>query len=180
MDKARPELAHLGIFVWDLVAMERFYTDVFGLVVTDRGVGAVFRNNLVFMTGSADQHHQLVLASGRQPDAPSTVMQISFKVPALADLRSLRDKAVAGGASDVMGLNHGNAWSVYFNDPEGNRIEIYLDTPFHTPQPCGKPLNIEANEADLLEETRALVAGLSGSKPRQDYIDEMDGRLRGL
>ncbi|WP_292931372.1 VOC family protein [Novosphingobium sp. PASSN1] len=106
--------------------MERFYSDVFGLVVTDRGVGAVFRNDVGFMTGSADQHHQLVLASGRQPDAPSTVMQISFKVSDLADLRDLRDKALAAGASDAIGLNHGNAWSVYFNDPEGNRIEIYL------------------------------------------------------
>lgn len=124
--KARAALAHLGIFVWNLSAMERFYSDVFGLVVTDRGVGAVFRNDVGFMTGSADQHHQLVLASGRQPDAPSTVMQISFKVSDLADLRDLRDKALAAGASDAIGLNHGNAWSVYFNDPEGNRIEIYL------------------------------------------------------
>lgn len=180
MDKARPELAHLGIFVWDLAAMERFYSEVFGLVVTDRGVGAVFRNDLVFMTGNADQHHQLVLASGRQPDAPSTVMQISFKVKTLAELRALRDGAITAGASDVLGLNHGNAWSVYFNDPEGNRIEIYLDTPFHTPQPCGHPLRIEASESDLLEETRVLVAGLTGSKPRQDYVNEMDGRLRGL
>ena len=38
MGKPRPALAHLGIFVWDLGAMERFYAGVFGLVVTDRGV----------------------------------------------------------------------------------------------------------------------------------------------
>lgn len=174
---ARAALAHLGIFVWDLAAMERFYSEAFGLVVTDRGVGAVFRNDLVFMTGSADQHHQLVLASGRQADTPSTVMQISFKVSDLADLRDLRDKALAAGATDAIGLNHGNAWSVYFNDPEGNRIEIYLDTPFHTPQPCGHPLNLDIPEAELLEETRLLVGQLAGSKPRSEYISEMEGRL---
>lgn len=177
MAMARASLAHLGIFVWDLAVMERFYTEVFGMVVTDRGVGAVFRNDLVFMTGSADQHHQLVLASGRQPGAASTVMQISFKIDSLADLRDLRDNAVAGGATDAMGLNHGNAWSVYFNDPEANRVEIYLDTPFHTPQPCGEPLNLDISEAELLEETRLLVGGLSGSKPRSDYVTEMEGRL---
>ena len=51
----RPALAHLGIFVSDVDAMERFYTEVFGLVVTDRGVGKVFRNTLVFLSGAADQ-----------------------------------------------------------------------------------------------------------------------------
>ena len=157
--------------------MERFYSDVFGLVVTDRGVGKTFRNELVFMTGSADQHHQLVLSSGRQPGTASTVMQISFKVPALDDLRALRDRARASGSMDEIGLNHGNAWSVYFNDPEGNRIEVYLDTPFHTPQPCGEPLNLEQSDAELLEETRRLVGDLPGSKPRADYVEEMSKKL---
>jgi len=179
MGKARPALAHLGIFVWDLQAMEKFYTDVFGLIVTDRGTGRTFRNELIFMTGNADQHHQLVLSSGREPGAPSTVMQLSFKVASLDELRGIRDKARASGSSDEIGLNHGNAWSIYFNDPEGNRIEVYLDTPFHTPQPCGEPLNLDISEADLIEETRRLVADLPGSKARSDYVNEMEGLLRG-
>ena len=134
----RPALAHLGIFVSDVDAMERFYTEVFGLVVTDRGVGKVFRNTLVFLSGAADQHHQLVLSSGKAPETPSTVMQLSFKVQTLDALRRRKRMAEDRGVSDVMPLNHGNAWSVYFSDPEGNRIEIYVDTPFHTPQPCGR------------------------------------------
>lgn len=177
MQEPRPALAHLGIFVYDLPAMERFYECVFGLVVTDRGVGKTFRNELVFMTGAADQHHQLVLSSGRQPGTPSTVMQISFKVPSLGQLRDIRDRAREAGSSDEIGLNHGNAWSVYFNDPEGNRIEVYLDTPFHTPQPCGEPLHLDQSDTELLEETRRLVDGLPGSKPRADYVEEMGIKL---
>jgi catechol 2,3-dioxygenase len=25
--------------------------------------------------------------------------------------------------------NHGNAWSIYYSDPEGNRMEVYSATP---------------------------------------------------
>lgn len=177
MSNKRPALAHLGIFVFDLAAMERFYTGVFGLLVTDRGVGKVFKNELVFLSGASDQHHQVVLSSGRVPGSPSTVMQLSFKVSSLDALRSSRELAIGHGATDLIGLNHGNAWSIYFYDPEGNRIELYLDTPFHTPQPCGEPLNLDLDDDALLEETRNLVEGRQGSMSMPDYIQSMQGRL---
>lgn len=177
MINERPALAHLGIFVADVPAMERFYTEVFGLLVTDRGVGKVFQNQLVFMSSSPEQHHQLVLSSGKEPGTPSTVMQLSFKVPSLDALRLRRKLALEHGAEGLMCLNHGNAWSVYFNDPEGNRIEIYLDTPFHTPQPCGEPLDLDRPDEEILEETRRLIEGLPGSMSRADYAAHMEGRL---
>ena len=173
----RPNLAHMGIFVRNPEAMASFYTRVFGLIITDRGVGRTFKNELIFLSGAADQHHQLVLSGGRAPGAPSTVMQISFKVDDLENLRTLRAKALDHGATDLIGLNHGNAWSIYFLDPEENRIEVYLDTPFHTPQPCGEPLNLEQSEADLLAETEAMVKTLPGSRPRSEFTKEMAALL---
>lgn len=173
MSSLRPALAHMGIFVSDLDVMERFYSAVFGLVVTDRGVGAVFKNALVFMSGSPDQHHQIVLSTGRKPDTPSTIMQLSFKVKSLEQLREVQKLAVQLQASEMIGLNHGNAWSIYFYDPELNRIEVYLDTEFHTPQPCADPLDLTKTDAEILEQTAALIARLPGSMPRQDYIDQM-------
>lgn len=175
----RPHLAHVGIFVRNLPILERFYTNVFGLVVTDRGVGKTFKNELIFLSGAPDQHHQLVLSGGRQEGTPSTVMQLSFKVNSVDELRHARDRATANGATDFIGLNHGNSWSIYFNDPEGNRIEVYLDTPFHTPQPCGEPLNLEQSDEALLAETEALVNGRPGSMPRDQYSAQMHQRLSG-
>ena len=78
-----PQLAHCGIYVRDIDAMTRFYTHVFGLQLTDQGEGRNFKVKLHFLSASPDQHHQLVLASGRGADAPSTVMQLSFKVAAI-------------------------------------------------------------------------------------------------
>lgn len=174
---ARPHLSHLGIFAMDVDRLQAFYSSVFGLVTTDRGVGKTFKNELIFMTGDPDQHHQIVLSSGRAPNSPSTIMQLSFKVEAIEDLRETRDKALACGGTNLIGLNHGNSWSIYFDDPEGNKVEVYQDTPFHTPQPCGEKLNLEQSEEALLAETKALVDTLSGSKPRHEYSAELAMRL---
>lgn len=173
MTSIRPAIAHIGIFVSDLEVMERFYSTVFGLVVTDRGVGAVFKNTLIFMSGSPDQHHQIVLSSGREPGTPSTIMQLSFKVRSLQELREIQKTVNDAGGTGMKGLNHGNAWSIYFDDPEQNRIEIYLDTEFHTPQPCADPLDLTKSDAEIVQETEAMIARLPGSMPRQAYIDKM-------
>lgn len=170
---ARPNLSHLGIYAHDVSRLEQFYAAVFGMVTTDRGVGKTFKNELVFMTGDPSQHHQLVLSSGRGADAPSTIFQIAFKVAAFEELRDTRDKAMASGATNLMGLNHGNSWSVYFHDPEGNMVEVYKDTPYHTPQPCGEKLNLDQGEEALLAETEKLLQTLSGSKPQADFSAEL-------
>jgi len=121
----RPTPSHFGIFVTDVERMVSFYKTVFGLVETDRGVGRTFKAPLIFLSASPDQHHQLVIAGGRPPEATfSTVMQLSFAVPTIQHLRDIRALAEANGASRFVPLNHGNALSVYFADPEGNTVEI--------------------------------------------------------
>lgn len=153
----RPTPSHFGIYVTDVEKMVHFYTSVFGLIETDRGVGKTFKAPLVFLSASPDQHHQLVIAGGRPPEATfSTVMQMSFAVPDIQSLRDIRDKAVALGATRVLPLNHGNALSVYFGDPEGNTVETYLDMPFYISQPHGDPLDLSLDDATILRETEAI------------------------
>ena len=41
-------------------------------------------------------------------------------------------------------MNHGNAWSLYFTDPEGNGLECFVDSPFHVTQPYADRLDLAA------------------------------------
>ncbi len=164
-----PQLSHVGIYVRDIEMMTRFYTRVFDLRLTDHGVGRNFKIPLHFLSGSPDQHHQLVLAGGRSADAPSTVMQLSFKVRAIDELRQVRSAAMAEGASQMRGMNHGNALSIYFFDPEENTVEVYLDTPWYVPQPHGDPLDLDKPDAAIWAETEALCRADPGFKPVEDW-----------
>jgi catechol-2,3-dioxygenase len=152
-----PNLSHCGIFCRDVDLLKAFYCGTFDLQETDRGVGGTFRYDLLFLSGRGDQHHQLVLASGRGADAPSTVMQLSFKVQSIDQLREARRRALALGATAMRGLNHGNALSIYCMDPEGNTVEVYLDTPWYVSQPHGDPLDLDQDDATLWADTERIV-----------------------
>ncbi|HXY94308.1 MAG TPA: VOC family protein [Acidimicrobiia bacterium] len=169
--RVTPNLRHVGVYVWDIERMTRFYTRAFGLEVTDRGRGNAFPHDLVFLSSEPGEHHQLVLVSGRPPDAEfSTVMQLSFKVDTLAELRGAAAHATAEGATDLFGLNHGNAWSVYCNDPEGNTVEVYTDTPWYVPQPFGHPLDLEKSDEVIYADTEAECRATPGYLPRAEWM----------
>lgn len=170
MNVTRPTPAHFGIFAYDIERMVDFYVSVFRLTITDEGIGKNFGNRLVFMSATPDQHHQFVISAGRSQQSPvSTVMQLSFLVPDLAELRLNRDMALAKGATELRPMNHGNAWSLYYFDPEGNRVEVYLDTPYYVAQPYGEPLDLDKSEEQLLSETYQMVKDDPTYMPLADW-----------
>jgi catechol 2,3-dioxygenase-like lactoylglutathione lyase family enzyme len=93
------QIGHIGLFVENLPKMREFYTDVLGFRVTDEGKGSVAE--MAFLSRNPDEHHQIVLATGRPENTFSVVNQISFRVNALSDLRMMRDRVVAAGAENV-------------------------------------------------------------------------------
>jgi catechol 2,3-dioxygenase len=173
---ATPQISHFGVFCRDLDHMVAFYTSVFGLTVTDRGQGHTMPYEIAFLSSSPHQHHQLALASSRAEGAQSTVMQISFKVQSLAELREVRHGAVAHGATNMRGLNHGNALSIYFNDPEGNTVEVYLDTPWYVAQPHGDPLDLEHTDGEIWAETERICRADPTFMPVEEWQSRFSRR----
>lgn len=168
---AQPILSHVGLHAWDLDRMVDFYRGVFGMIVTDEGVGRTTGTRLAFLSGSPEHHHQLVLAAGRPAEATfSTVMQLSFLVSSIAALREARDRALAMGGSGLLCLNHGTSLSAYVDDPEGNRIEIYFETPFYIPQPHGDPLDLDRSDEEILRDTEELCRSSAGFMLREDWM----------
>lgn len=152
-----PSLSHVGVSCFDIDKMIDFYTSVFDLKLTDKGPGFTFPFMLAFLSAHPGQHHQLALAQNRPAGAPSTVMQLSFKVTNLNDLREARRRALDKGATKMRGLNHGNAMSIYFMDPEENTVEVYFDTPWYVTQPHGDPLDLDQPDHVIWAETEKVV-----------------------
>ena len=162
-------LSHFGIHVTDLPRMEDFYTRVLGLLVSDRGA-LPSGPTLAFLSRDPDEHHQLVLVSGRPHGVDYNVVnQISFKLPALADLQAMYARVREEGIKEFRTVTHGNAWSIYFADPEGNRVELFVDTPWHTPQPLAEPFDVEAPVEAIVAQTEALCRSRPGFMSRAEW-----------
>ena len=178
-----PSLAfsHMGMYVQNLAVMEDFYSRVLGFTVTDRGElptphGTV---NLVFLSRDPNEHHQIVLASGRPENLPFNVInQISFRVPDLASLRHFHGALQGETVTDLSPVTHGNAISVYFRDPEGNRIEIFLDTPWYCAQPCREPVDLSKSDAEILKHAERVARSLPGFEPREKWSADLRRKMQ--
>ena len=171
------ELCHFGLYAHDLETMVDFYTRAFGLVVTDRG-RSPRGFDIAFLSGRPDEHHQLAIAAGRPKDATfSTINQVSFRVQSLDDLKRYFTWLTAARVKDLEVRNHGNAWSIYFSDPEGNRMEVYCPTPWYVSQPFGTPLDLTAPSEAILAKTEAMVRQDPTSRPIEAWSAEMRTRL---
>ena len=125
----RPGLtfSHVGFFVTNIAAMEDFYTRVLEFTVTDRGklTGPSGPMDLGFLSRDPDEHHQIVLVTGRPTEISFNVInQISLKADGLATLKEMLRRVQGEGMRDITPVTHGNSLSIYVRDPEGNLVEL--------------------------------------------------------
>jgi len=168
--------SHIGFYVKDIERMEAFYTALLGFFVTDRGTlpGPSGNFTLVFLSRDPDEHHQIVLASGRPPSVDFNVInQISLRADSLDTLRQLHARLEAAGASDVQPVTHGNAVSIYFRDPEGNRLELFIDTPWYVNQPMRVPVDLNASNEEIMRAVEIHARTLPGFQPRSQWRARM-------
>lgn len=154
----RAQLNHLGLYTPQMERMERFYVDVMGLIVTDRGrVPRLGNVEIVFMSANPASHHQVAIIGKPDQTGTSCVNQIAFKVETLEELRALHLRLGDAGTGAVQPIDHGNAWSVYAFDPDGNGVEVYLDTPWHVAQPHSRPLDFGLSNNEIAIRTEEAV-----------------------
>ena len=126
--------SHFGMFATDPDALGAFYVRVLGFTITD--TGTLPSGALVFLSRDPTEHHQIVLCAGRPEGSYNQVNQVSLRAGCLEDLRCIRRLLAAEPAvTDVVAVSHGNSVSLYFKDPEGNRVECFVDAPFYCVQP---------------------------------------------
>lgn len=157
----RLEVAHSVLYVHDVDRMIQFYSDVLGFEVTDRGPLGPTDQEIIFLSQIANHHHQVAFISGRgEPEKSNNTHHTAYRSSGtLDDLKALLGRLQAdAGVSGIMPLTHGNAWSIYFQDPEHNGVEIFIDTPWHVQQPQGKPLDLTKSNDEIIAATQEAFA----------------------
>lgn len=175
--KSDLQFSHIGLYVSELPRMAAFYKQALCFTQTDAGdLGTV---QLVFLSRDPTEHHQLVLATGRPADMGFNVVnQISFRVPDLAALRRFHDRLLAHGATDMHPVTHGNAVSLYCRDPEGNRLELFMDTPWYCDQPLREPIDLAQSDAAILAQAEAIARRFPKFMSRAQWQAEVARRMQ--
>ena len=149
MASAPLRVGHVVFNVSDVARSEKFYTEMVGLQVAAR------RDNAAFLT-CGTQHHDIALFQAPGAPAPSEapvvgLNHVALQLPDRAALRArydlLRERGVA-----VRTTEHNVTLSIYFHDPDGNRIELFCDRyvdgleVMRTKGPMARPMDIEQLE----------------------------------
>lgn len=178
MSKPRLTLGHATLAARDLDRLSTFYCDVLGFEITNRG-SAGPDSELVFLSQDPGSHHQIAMTSGvAAPDSAFVMVDhFAFRTGTLDDLRAIHANLIAGGVEGILQICHGNSWSLYFSDCEGNGLECYVDTPFHVAQPFAGPWDLSQSDEEILKTTTELVQSEPEFMPMAEWQANLVKRL---
>jgi len=177
MPLPKANFRHVGVPAFDPDVLSEFYTRWFAMVVSDTGSGIADNARVVFMTADPLEHHQIAFANLRKPGSPG-MQQLSFVYESLEELKRLAIDFAAAGVPILQQKDHGNTWSVYVGDPEGNRIECYTPTPWYVPQPTWWPIDLLTESCDTIRErTKEAAAKTPGSMTREQWMGQIQARI---
>lgn len=178
---SRPRLfvGHMTLAAKDLQKLKRFYCDVLGFVVTNEGAVGEDGLELAFLSQDPSAHHQIAMVGGASTPPADFVMidHLAFRTESLDDLRAIHANLVAAGIEGIMQIDHGNAWSLYFHDIEGNGVECYVDSPFHVAQPNAGTFDINASDDEIEETTRCRIEAAPEFQPMTNWQSTFAKRL---
>src|ERR1700686_5463270 len=83
-------VSHFEIRARDQQAMEQFYTEIMGFIVSDRGLltaGPAAGRELIFLSHSPEEHHQIVLIPSDTTDQGGGIGHVAFRVDSLEEVR---------------------------------------------------------------------------------------------
>lgn len=156
-------ISHVELHVRDLAAMKKYFVDVLGFVVTDE-----VDSKMAFLSRNPLEHHQVALFAGRDWQPPQ-VQQLSFRVDTLEDVRAMYRALSNVHTPEMRCVSHCIAWSIYFHDPEGNRLEFFADTEWYVRQPCADPIDFSLPADEIYRVTETLNRSHPDFEPLQNW-----------
>jgi catechol-2,3-dioxygenase len=142
---------HVGLRATNPAASAEFYRDVLGMEIVggtapDHPLGAT-----AFLSSRPDEEsHEIALF------ANPVFAHTAFKVSSLAEFRSSHARVVEKNIPINFVFNHHVSFAFYFDDPDGNMIEVYWPTgDLSWRQPEAEPLDLSQPDEALLEKITA-------------------------
>ena len=129
-------IGHAAVRVRDIERAKKFYTEVMGfrIVEEDPVHGGVFMSLGHDDTVDGNTFDITQVALPETASAPPDQGQVGFahiaiKVDGHDDLKDAYDHLNSHGVTVDRLVEHANQRSMYFADPDGNRLEIYFEFP---------------------------------------------------
>lgn len=170
MTTPKAYLSHIVLQCFDFDPMLDFYTRVVGFHLSD--LGEARGQRMAFLTLDPGlEHHQLALADGRKVGDGGALHHAAFGVRSLPELNERHERLKSQGVKGIELWTHATMLSVYYRDPEENRMEFFLETPFYVKQPVAQTLDVDlaAPEAEVFRLIREKYEGHPGFGPMSDW-----------
>lgn len=170
MTAPKAYLSHIVLQCFDFDAMVDFYTRTVGFHLSD--LGEARNQRMAFLTlDPALEHHQLALADGRKVGSGGALHHAAFGVRSLPELHERHERLKSQGVNGIELWTHATMLSVYYRDPEDNRMEFFLETPFYVQQPVAETLDVDlaAPEVEVFGLIRANYANHPGFGPMSEW-----------
>jgi|GEM_PF-1447898 len=137
---------HVGLPAKNIAPLKAFYTDVMGMVVMRESNADGPFGVTLFMTSHPDKEDHEVVFFQTMPELAHTAVEVE----SLADLKKFYREIKERGIPIKYALNHGNSFSFYFDDPEGNMLEVYWPIYVRFLQNYAEPIDFDLPEEELM------------------------------
>ena len=91
----------------------------------------VFENQMLAFMTYDDEHHRIAIAAfpGVEDRAPrgAGLDHLAYTYRNFSDLIATYERLKAAGITPVAPINHGLTLSMYYRDPDGNKVELQID-----------------------------------------------------
>ncbi|RYF61885.1 MAG: biphenyl 2,3-dioxygenase [Comamonadaceae bacterium] len=163
------KLAHVVLRTNRVKEMTDWYVRVL------EGQVAFANDMLAFMTYD-DEHHRVAFigtgASEQPEDKHTGLHHVAFTYESLGDLLGTYQRLKADGLEPFWCVNHGPTMSMYFKDPDGNQIELQIDS-FSTDEETQAFFNSSAFVANPIGvdfDPEELVARFESGEPFAELV----------
>jgi catechol 2,3-dioxygenase-like lactoylglutathione lyase family enzyme len=169
---ARPtQIAHIILRTRDrLQELAEYYS-----ILLDAKPVNVGPNN-IFLTFD-DEHHRVGIfqypnVAERLHNAPG-LDHFAFTLPSVTALFARYEKAKAAGIVPFAPINHGVTTSMYFYDPDGNRVELQADNFDDVDAAITFVEAVDPSSIGVLYDADEVLAQLKAGVSEQDIIQQM-------